>query len=83
MLWPGSSGFTVRRARICVAGCTVSGYWRASVKPSGPLTATATMPEPTPVAETGRVTAPRFLASSVMVLSPPSTLNGPSAVTAI
>ena len=83
MLWPGSSGLTVRRARICVAGLTESGYSRASVKPSGPLTVSATNPVPTPVADTGSVTAPRFLASRVSVWSPPSTLNGPSVVTAI
>ena len=61
MLCPGLSGFTVRRARICVAGFTSSAYFRSTAKSPGPVTATETVPSPTPVAEMGRLTAAALL----------------------
>ena len=56
---------TVRRARICPGGRTVSAKLRSSAKPAGPVTATRTVPFPAAFAAIGMESAPRSLARSV------------------
>ena len=81
-VWPGSSGLTVRRAKIWVAGCTCNAYCRSSAKPPGPLT----VDRDGAGADAGRADwhaqAPRFLASSVMVFEACDSSSGPSASSA-
>ena len=83
MLLPGSSGLTVRRARICVAGSTVERvvprHREVAWAGDGDVDRAFADAE----REIGRVTAPRFLASSVDRPSAPSTLSGPAVDTAI
>ena len=66
MLWPGSSGFTVRRARICVAGLHRQRIFAREREALGPADGDRDQPRPDAGGrDRAGVTAPRFLASSV------------------
>ncbi len=79
-LSPLAIGFTVRRARICVAGLAGSPESRSSAKFAGPVIFTLMLAKPTAFAVTGSGNEARCFAASRMVCDAPDAIaTGPSA----